>query len=87
MNRSSDSWAAQVRRAWIERSAQRRGFIQRQHIVEAFGISSAQSSADLQALLKEHPRCLEYDLNVKAYQWRGKKLVTKVPYPIANFRR
>ncbi len=83
MNRSRDRWAARVRRAWIERACHARGSIQRRDVMAAFDVSEAQASADIQALLEEHPGCLRYDLRGKCYRWeQGVTPRLEIPSPI-----
>ncbi|MFT3992402.1 MAG: hypothetical protein QM680_13440 [Luteolibacter sp.] len=83
-NSSSSTFYASLRRAWIERYAQRHGSVNRGDIRAAFGVSPAQASADLQGLLSAHPGCLAYDLSAKTYHWRGLALETKLPHPVAS---
>lgn len=78
-NTSGDQMWATVRRCWIERTAARVGHIQRKDICAALGLSMAQCSADLQELQQQHPGCLTYNLNLKRYEWTGKKVRTQIP--------
>lgn len=78
-NTSGDETWAALRRCWIERIAAREGHIQRKTICAALGLSMAQCSADIQQLQQDHPGCLRYNLNLKRYEWSGKKLRTVVP--------
>lgn len=84
-NQSKNNWAARVRRAWIEHAAHSCGEIHRAKIITTFGISPAQASADIQAVMAEHPGCLDYDLRAKRYRWAGKKPKLSIPSPIQAF--
>lgn len=81
-NQSSDTLGPRLRRAWIERRAATAGTIRRGEICTVLGVSMAQASADILALLKEHPDCLRYDLNAKLYRWVGCRIVTVLPHPV-----
>lgn len=81
-NQSSDTLGPRLRRAWIERRAAAAGTIRRGEICTVLGVSMAQASADILALLKEHPDCLQYDLNAKLYRWTGHGVVTALPHPV-----
>lgn len=86
-NTSGDETWATLRRCWIERTAARTGFApSRKEICAALGLSMAQASADLQQLQIEHPRCFKYNLNLKRYEWTGKKIVTQIPAFVADLR-
>lgn len=79
----SSKFYPRLRLAYLERVARRDGVIRRKELVEFFGISLAQASADIQEYLSLNPKALEYDLNAKQYHWRGKKLVIN-PAPWAD---
>lgn len=64
-----DSAFPALRLAWIERRAARVGTIGRKEICDAFDISPAQASADLQRIQEILPGCLEYSLKAKHYRW------------------
>ena len=83
-NKSTDALAAQIRRAWIERYAQRHGTITRPIICTACGCSPAQASADIESVLAANPGCLTYDLSAKLYRWTGKRLMQPLPRIIAS---
>lgn len=73
----------QLRLCWIERFAHHHGAVHRADIAAAFGISHAQASADLQALLARFPGLLTYDLNHKTYRWSTQKQKPRLPIPKA----
>jgi hypothetical protein len=53
---------------FIERTAYWRGTVNRQDLVEVFGVSSPQASADLQRYHEINPGALVYSLNRKRYE-------------------
>ncbi len=75
-NRSGNTWFARVRRDWIPRYALKHGSIGRRDLMDVFGVSSAQASADLQSYLADHPKHLTYSLSLKTYLWTGPKTLT-----------
>lgn len=60
-------WFEQHRQEWIAETLRVFGFIQRQHLMKKFGISTPQASADLQLFQKENPGVMEYDTRSKRY--------------------
>lgn len=78
---NSDSAFPALRLAWIERRAARVGTIQRKEICEAFDISLAQASSDLQRIQELLPGCLDYDLKAKHYRWTRKERRFHFPPP------
>jgi len=60
-------WFEQTRQEWISETLHIFGFIQRQHLMRKFGISTPQASADLQRFQKDHPGAMEYDSSGKRY--------------------
>ncbi len=56
------------RMRFIERSAYWRGVVNRQDLTAVFGLSLAQTSADLQAYQQANPGALNYNLNRKRYE-------------------
>ncbi|MCB1077799.1 MAG: WYL domain-containing protein [Verrucomicrobiae bacterium] len=62
-----ESWAAQERLRFVERSLWWRGQVQRRDLGETFGISLAQASSDLQRYLEINPLAARYDLKAKTY--------------------
>lgn len=61
-------WAAMERLRFIERSAFWRGEVNRQDLVETFGLSMAQCSADLQRYQELNPGAIVYNLKRKRYE-------------------
>jgi len=57
---------------YIEQAAFWRGYVNRQDIAAAFGLSMAQASADLQAYQEANPNALAYSLSAKCYTWAPK---------------
>ncbi|CAN5887847.1 WYL domain-containing protein [soil metagenome] len=65
---NTELWATQERLRFIERSAFWRGVVNRSDIQEVFGVSAAQSSADLQRYQELNPGALSYNLRKKRYE-------------------
>jgi WYL domain len=63
-----NQWAVMERLRFIERSAFWRGVVNRQDLVETFGLSMAQASADLQRYQEMNPGALVYNLKRKRYE-------------------
>ena len=85
-NTSSAAWAARVRRAWAERYAYKSGMLNLADIRGTFAISYAQASSDVQGLLADHPGCLCYDSQLKAYRWDQSRVpLLQIPAPIRDF--
>ncbi|MGI8603070.1 MAG: WYL domain-containing protein [Verrucomicrobiales bacterium] len=61
-------WATMERLRFIERSAFWRAVVNRQDLVETFGLSMAQASADLQKYQEMNPGALIYNLRRKRYE-------------------
>lgn len=60
-------WFEQTRQDWIAETLRVFGFIQRQHLMRKFGISTPQASADLQRFQKDNPAAMTYDSSKKMY--------------------
>jgi hypothetical protein len=60
-------WDAQQRLAFIEDAAFWRGWVGRADLVQAFGLSPSQISADISAYLELNPGALAYDPRAKRY--------------------
>jgi hypothetical protein len=60
-------WFADQRQAWIADMLAVYGFINRDHLMRKFGISTPQASHDLQRFMREHPTVMRYDLTQKCY--------------------
>lgn len=64
-------WFPKLRRAWILERARVHGFVNLGHVVEVFGVSRSQASADVAELVLARPDALRYDLTQRAYLWTG----------------
>lgn len=74
-------WATMERMRFIERSAYWRGSVNRQDLQEVFGLSKAQSSADLQKYQEENPGALGYNMKRKRYEG-ALEMVSKFTVPV-----
>ena len=63
-------WAAVQRLRFVEQSAYWRGTVNRQDLMETFGVSPAQATADLQKFQELCPGVLHYNLKRKRYESR-----------------
>lgn len=61
------TWATDRRLDYIDRCLAIRGEVRRADLVDAFGVSVAQASADLNAFIAAHPDRMAYDKTRKAY--------------------
>lgn len=61
-------WAGMERLRFIERAAFWRGWVKRSDLMEHFGVSPAQATADLQKFQELCPDALSYSLNRKRYE-------------------
>lgn len=61
------SWFEEHRQEWIAEMLRIYGFINREHVMKKFGVSTPQASKDLQRYLKKNPAKVYYDLNAKRY--------------------
>lgn len=61
-------WAARQRLRFIETCAWWKGIVNRNDLVEIFGISMAQASSDMQTYLDLNPAALTYNLRQKRYE-------------------
>lgn len=75
-----ETWAAQERLRSIERSLWWRGQVKRRDMREAFGISLAQVSSDVQRYLELNPMAARYDLKAKTY-WGEPHMECKLHLP------
>lgn len=55
---------------WIAETLRVFGFINRDHLVRKFGISTPQASTDLQRFMRLNPKAMHYDASLKRYQAR-----------------
>lgn len=75
------NWFARCRLAWLERHAATAGTIRRADLIQTFGISPAQASADIQTYLGIRPSSLRYDTSTKCYRWeRGSSMALDAPW-------
>ncbi len=77
---NAENWAAQERLRFIERAAWWRGFVRRQDLASAFGLSQAQASSDLQKYQELNPGALLYNLRLKRYEG-APAMVTRLHAP------
>lgn len=61
------NWFAQQRQEWIAETVRVFGFINREHIVRKFGVSTPQASMDLNEFQRARPGCIAYDKSAKRY--------------------
>lgn len=57
---------------WIGETLRVFGYINREHLIRKFGLSTPQASHDLQQFQKLNPGTMEYDKCAKRYISRGK---------------
>lgn len=83
-NSSSTNTAAQLRQAWIERQLASAGTFRIEDGVAALGVSRAQISADLMAVMAANPKAITYHRSHKRYEWTpGSKVKTFLPEHVA----
>lgn len=63
-----DSYSARERLLFLERLAYWRGWVRRSDLVERFGVSVPQASADIAAYNRANPDALRYDSSAKRYE-------------------
>lgn len=63
----TERWYKQYRMKWIEESLRIYGFINREHVMRKFGISTPQASKDLMEYQRLYPSALHYDVSLKKY--------------------
>ena len=63
-----DQWAVRERQLFIERLAWWKGVVNRGDVRDVFGISAAQTSADLQSYQEMNPTALAYNVRAKRYE-------------------
>ena len=61
------NWFAKARQEWIGDTVRVFGYINREHIVKKFGVSTPQASMDLQAFMVANPGRIVYDKSMKRY--------------------
>jgi len=62
------SWFVRHRQAWIAEMLLIYGFINREHLMRKFGLSTPQASADLQQFMRERPGAMAYNSRAKRYE-------------------
>ncbi len=63
----TERWYKQYRLNWIAESLRVYGFINREHVMRKFGISTPQASKDLNEYHRIHPEAMHYDVSLKKY--------------------
>lgn len=71
------AWFVETRLAWIKESVEIFGFINREHIMKKFGISTPQASVDIREALKRWPDLMSYDKSAKQYV--SQTAIIKIP--------
>ena len=66
-------WFERQRMDWIDETVQIFGFINREHIMKKFGVSTPQASYDLKKFMKLHPERIEYNTSAKRYEASQRK--------------
>lgn len=62
------NWFTEQREQWISEAIEIYGFINREHVQQKFGISSAQASKDIQAVLRRPDSGIVYNFSTKRYE-------------------
>lgn len=62
------TWFKDQRHAWILESLRIYGFINREHVMAKFGVSTPQASKDLNEVLRLCPDLMRYNLSTKRYE-------------------
>lgn len=60
-------WFEQHRLEWIAETLRIFGYINREHLMKKFGVSTPQASYDLNRFQKLHPNAMRYDTSAKRY--------------------
>lgn len=71
MGKEARSWAVEQRIAWIKEMVEIFGFINREHIMKKFWVSTAQASVDIQLAQKRFPNLMAYNTQQKQYILKG----------------
>lgn len=66
----TDRWYGNFRQLWIAEMLSIYGFINREHLMRKFGISTPQASLDLRTYQQNNPRQIEYNASAKRYEVR-----------------
>jgi DeoR/GlpR family transcriptional regulator of sugar metabolism len=62
------TWAQKQRQDWIVEMARIYGFINHEHLMKKFEISTAQAANDFRVFLKLNHGFIEYNVNAKHYR-------------------
>lgn len=62
------TWAQEQRLNWIDEMLTIYGFVNREHIMRKFRVSTPQASADLRLFQRTHPNRIIYDPHLKHYR-------------------
>lgn len=63
----TDRWFKTYRMDWIAETLRIFGFINREHLMLKFGISTPQASKDLNDFLRANPDAMHYNIHLKKY--------------------
>jgi len=69
-----ERWYKNYRMEWIAETLRVFGYINREHLVRKFGLSTPQASIDLRDFQKLHPNAVTYNLTAKRYAAKENKL-------------
>ena len=61
-------WFQRYRLAWIDDMIHVYGFVNREHLMRKFGISTAQAAIDLRRFQRRYPNRVSYNLSAKRYE-------------------
>lgn len=64
----ADRWSTAKRQEWIMETVHIFKFINREHIMLKFGVSTPQASKDLNDFIKCYPNLLDYNKSSKRYE-------------------
>ena len=70
------NWFCERRQEWIAETVRVFGFINREHIVKKFGVSTPQASMDLRTFQSSNPGAITYDKSGKRYVARDSSVTT-----------
>lgn len=66
-------WFEQHRMDWIAETLRVFGFINREHLIRKFGLSTPQASHDLNVFQRNNPNAMTYDMSTKRYVATGER--------------
>lgn len=61
-------WFEEERQRWIGEMIHIYGFVNREHVMRKFGVSTPQASKDINRFLKNNVNTLTYNLHTKRYE-------------------